>query len=145
MPTTAWRFPGTEGADTAVVRLKQLDSKDLINLVDVAVIRWPEYAATPTTTEHAQEQGGGKVSALMRRLQHPVVDGSMIETVKTDLRPGNSAVVVLSSDGEVDAIVEAFQGQPMELVRSDLSVPDQDRLRQAVQQAAERQEGQQPQ
>jgi uncharacterized membrane protein len=144
VPTTAWRFPGTEGADSAVVRLKQLDSKELIKLVDIAVIRWPEYAATPTTLEHAHEQGGGKMASMVRRLQHPVIDAPMIESVKGDLRPGTSAVVVLSSDGEIDAIVNAFEGQPMELVRSDLSVPDQDRLRQAVE-AAQRQQGQQPQ
>ena len=142
MPTTAWRFPGTEGADGAVIRLKQLDSKDLINLVDIAVLRWPEYAEQPTTTEHAHEQGG-KVSSLMRRLQHPVIDGSIIESVKGDLRPGTSAVVVLSSGAEVDAIVHAFEGQTMELVRSDLSVPDQDRLRQAVEEAMQRQQGHQ--
>lgn len=52
-----------------------------------------------------------------------MIDGSMIQGVKGDLRPGTSAVVVLSSDGEVEAIVHAFEGQPMELIRSDLSVP----------------------
>jgi uncharacterized membrane protein len=144
VPTTAWRFPNTEGADTAVVRLKQLDSKDLINLTDIAVLRWPEYAAEPTTLEHVHQQGG-KVSSLVRRLQHPVIDGSMIESVKGDLRPGTSAVVVLSSDGEIDSIVHAFEGQPLELIRSDLSVPDQDRLRLAVQQAVEREKGDKPQ
>ncbi len=142
MPTTAWRFPGTEGADSAVVRLKELKSKDLINLIDIAVLRWPEYAEQPTTVEHAHEQGS-KVSSLVRRLQHPAIDGSMITSVKGDLRPGTSAVVVLSSDGEIEAIVHAFEGQPMELIRSDLSVPDQDRLRQAVEQAV-REQGQQP-
>jgi uncharacterized membrane protein len=144
VPTTAWRFPDTEGADSAVVRLKQLKSKDLINLMDIAVLRWPEYAEQPTTVEHAHEQGS-KVSSLVRRLQHPVIDGSMITSVKGDLRPGTSAVVVLSSDGEVDAIVHAFEGQPMELIRSDLSVPDQDRLRQAVEQAMRGEQGQQGQ
>ena len=33
MPTTAWRFAGTEGADDAVLRLKQLDAADLINVM----------------------------------------------------------------------------------------------------------------
>ena len=140
MPTTAWRFPSTEGGDSAVVRLKQLDSKDLINLVDIAVLRWPEYAEQPTTTEHAHEQGG-KVSSLVRRLQHPVIDSSMIESVKGDLRPGTSAVVVLSSEGEPEAIVRAFEDQPLELVRSDLSVPDQDRLRLALAQVRQRDQG----
>ena len=143
MPTTAWRFPGTEGADTAVVQLKELNAKDLINLMDVTVVRWPQYADIPITQEHVHQQGG-KVASLVRRLQHPAIEGSMIETVKADLRPGTSAVVLLSSDGDIDAIVRAFQGQPMELIRSDLSVPDQDRLRLAIQ-AAQRQQGQPPQ
>jgi uncharacterized membrane protein len=144
MPTTAWRFPNTEAADTAVVRLKELNSKDLINLMDIALLRWPEYAEQPTAQEHVQDQGG-KVAALVRRIQHPVIAGSMIETVKSDLRPGTSAVVLLSSDGEIDSIVRAFDGQPMELIRSDLSVPDQDRLRQALDQAIQRNQGQPPQ
>jgi uncharacterized membrane protein len=143
MPTTAWRFPGTEGADSAVVRLKQLDSEDLINLVDIAVVRWPEYAAQPMTLEHVHQQGS-KVPSLVRRLQHPVIDGSMLESVQGDLLPGSSAVVVLSSDGEIEAIVHAFEGQSMELIRSDLSVPDQDRLRLAIEGAAQREQGQKP-
>jgi uncharacterized membrane protein len=135
MPTTAWRFAGTEGADTAVLRLKQLDSQDLINVMDVAVLRWPEYASEPMTQEHVTEQGTSKMASLVRRLQHPVIDGSMIETVRSDLRPGTSAMVLLSSDARIDAVVHAFEGQPMELIRTDLSVPDQDRLRLAVDQA----------
>jgi hypothetical protein len=117
------------------MRLKQLDSQDQINVMDVAVLRWPEYAAEPTTQEHVNESGSSKVASLVRRLQHPVIEGTMIETVKSDLRPGTSAVVVLSSDAVVDAVVHAFEGQPLELIRSDLSVPDQDRLRMAIEQA----------
>jgi len=134
MPTTAWRFPGTEGADQAVVRLKQLDSQDLINVVDVAVLRWPEYAPEPLTQEHVTAQGG-RVASMVRRLQHPVIEGNLIDSVKHDLRPGTSAVVLLSSDAHIDAVVHAFSGQPLELIRTDMSVPDQDRLRLAVDQA----------
>jgi hypothetical protein len=43
-------------------------------------------------------------------------------------------MVLLSSDAKIDAVVHAFEGQPMELVRTDLSVPDQDRLRLSVNQ-----------
>jgi uncharacterized membrane protein len=138
MPTTAWRFAGTEGADGAVARIKQLDSQDMINAMDVAVLRWPEYAPGPTTQEHVTS-GGGKVASIKRKLQHAVIDSSMIDTVKGDLRPGTSAMVLLSSDADIDAVVHAFEGQPMELLRTDLSVPEQDRLRLAVEQA--RQQG----
>ena len=134
MPTTAWRFAGTEGADGAVMRLKQLDSQDLINVVDIAVLRWPEYAAEPTTREHVNQEGG-KVAGMVRKLQRASIDGSMLSTVRSDLRPGTSAMVLLSSDANIDAVVHAFEGQPMELVRTDMSVPDQDRLRLAVDQA----------
>jgi uncharacterized membrane protein len=143
MPTTAWRFAGTEGADTAVARLKQLDTQDMINVMDVAVLRWPEYAREPTKLEHVTAEGG-KVASLKRKLQHSVIDSSMIDTVKGDLRPGTSAIVLLSSDADIDAVVHAFQDQPMELLRTDLSVPEQDRLRLAVNQARQRDGGGEP-
>lgn len=143
MTTTAWRFPGTEGADQAVIQLKQLDSQDLINVMDVAVLRWPEYATEPTTQEHVTEQGGGRLSAMVRRFQHPVIDTSMLDSVKHDLRPGTSAMVLLSSDAQIDAVVHAFGAHPMELIRTDMSVPEQDRLRLAVDQAR-RAQGQAP-
>ena len=143
MPTTAWRFAGTEGADNAVVRLKHLDAQDMINLVDIAVLRWPEYAAEPTTQEHVTEEGG-KLASLKRKLQHAAIDSSMIDTVRGDLRPGTSAMVLLSSDANIDAVVHAFEGQPMELIRTDLSVPDQDRLRLAVDRARQHDGGDTP-
>jgi uncharacterized membrane protein len=137
MPTTAWRFAGTEEADNAVARLKQLDSQDMINVMDLAVLRWPEYAPEPTTMQHVIAHGG-KVASLKRKLHHSVIESSMIDTVKGDLRPGTSAMVLLSSDADIDAVVHAFEGQPLELLRTDLSVPEQDRLRDAVNQARER-------
>lgn len=144
MTTTAWRFPGTEGADQAVVQLQRLDSQDLINVMDVAVLRWPEYATEPVTQEHVTAAQGGRLTGMVRRLQHPVIEGSMLDTVKHDLRPGTSAMVVLSSDAQIDAVVHAFGAQPMELIRTDMSVPEQDRLRLAVEEAR-RDQGQAPQ
>ena len=133
MPTTAWRLLGTEGADNAVLRIKQLNDADLINVMDVAVMRWPEHSSVPITQEHVTEEGG-KVAAMVHKMRHGAIDGQMLDTVKGDMRPGTSAMVLLSSNAEIDAVVHAFEGQPMELIRTDLSVPDQDRLRLAVNQ-----------
>jgi uncharacterized membrane protein len=130
MSTTAWRFRGTEGADHAVLRLKQLNSQDLIDVQDVAVIRWPQYADAPTAQEHVTAPGS-KVSSLVSKLKKGSIESSMIESVKTDLMPGSSALVLLSSDAVIDTVARAFQGEPMELIRSDLSVQQQDRLRAA--------------
>ncbi len=130
MSTTAWRFGGTEGADEAVLKLKQLNSQDLIDVQDVTVIRWPQYAPAPTATEHVTDEGS-KVSAMVHKLRTGRIDSGMIESVKGDLMPGTSAVVVMSSDAAVDTVARAFRGQPIELIRSDLSVQQQDALRAA--------------
>jgi uncharacterized membrane protein len=137
MPTTAWRFAGTEGADQAVLKMKHLAAQDRINLHDVAVLRWPEYASEPMTQEHVTDEGS-KVTSLVRRLQHPVIEGSMLETVRSDMVPGTSAMVVLSTDTSIDAVVDAFGDQPLELIRTDMSVPQQDALRNAIAQSRNR-------
>jgi uncharacterized membrane protein len=134
MPTTAWRFASTEGADGAVLKLKGLDAQDLIDVQDVTVLRWPHYAGGPSVQEHVTDQGT-MVSSIMRKIKHETIDGSMIETVKTDLMPGTSAVVMLSSGAVIDQVAKAFEGNDMELIRTDLSVPDQDRLRAMIRQA----------
>jgi uncharacterized membrane protein len=130
VPTTAWAFGNTEGADAAVLRLKQLDTQDLIDVQDVTVIRWPEYAAQPQAQEHVTEEGS-KVSSFVSKIRHTAIDSSMVESVKGDMGPGTSAVVLLSSDASIDAVVKAFEGQAMSLIRSDLSVQQEDLIRAA--------------
>ena len=81
MSTTAWRFSGTEGADDAVLRLKQLDTQELIDVQDVAVIRRPQYAAGPQVQEHVTDEGS-KASSFAKKLRKACIDGSMVESVK---------------------------------------------------------------
>ncbi|HEX9065495.1 MAG TPA: DUF1269 domain-containing protein [Streptosporangiaceae bacterium] len=128
MTVTAWRFAGTEGADQAVLRLKRLHSQELIDVQDVAVVRWPEYASAPTAQEHLTAEGS-KVTSMMNKLTKGAIDRSMIESVKGDLSPGSSALVLRSSGAIVDTVAQEFAGEQMELIRSDLSVQEQDRVR----------------
>jgi len=143
MPTTAWRFAGTEGADHAVLKIKQLDQADLINVMDVAVLRWPEHASGPLVQQHVTQEGG-RLKSMVDKMRHGAIDEDMIDTVKGDLAPGTSAMVLLSSDAQIDAVVHAFEGDPMELLRTDMSVPDQDRLRFAVNQYRGQDDGDKP-
>ena len=131
MSTTAWRFSGTEGADLAVLKLKQLDAQDLIDLHDVTVLRWPQYASGPQLQEHVTDEGSNLASLVQKKLRHAVIDSSMIDAVMGDMMPGTSALVVLSADAAVDQVAHAFQDQPIELIRSDLSVQQQDQIRAA--------------
>ncbi|HXC82837.1 MAG TPA: DUF1269 domain-containing protein [Trebonia sp.] len=130
MSTTAWRFSGTEGADAAVLRLKQLDSQGVIEMQDVAVMRWPQYASGPQVQEHVTDEGS-RASALAKRIKKAGIDSTMLDAVKDDMALGTSALVLLSADAALDAVANAFEGQAMELMRSDLSVQQEDRLRAA--------------
>jgi len=129
--TTAWRFSGTEGADAAVLRLKQLDSQELMDVQDVAVLRWPQYASAPQLQEHVTDEGNNKASSLAKRIRKAGIDGAMIQSVKDDMKLGTSALVVLSVDAAIESVAKAFEGQAMELIRSDLSVQQEDALRAA--------------
>jgi len=128
MPTTAWRFSGTEGADEALLKLKQLEAAKLLEVQDATVIRWPQYAAEPTVQEHVTEEGS-KVSSLVHKFTHSGIDSSMIESARGDMTPGSSVLVLLSPEAAADALAKAFEGQGVELIRSDLSVQEQDQLR----------------
>jgi uncharacterized membrane protein len=131
MTTTAWRFNGTEGADDAVGALKQLDTQELINLQDVTVLRWPQYALAPQMQEHVTAEGSKMSSFVQKKLKHEMIDSSMIESVKSDMMPGTSVLVVLSSDTAIDKVANAFRGRQIQLIRSDLSVQEQDQIRAA--------------
>jgi uncharacterized membrane protein len=133
MPTSAWRFSDTESADQAVVNLKGLAAQDLIEVHDLTVIRWPRWAGQPIVQEHVTDEGHG-VSALVGRRRHGVIDNSIIEAAKGDMTPGTSVIVMLSANAYIDAIAGTLQGmgRNIELIRTDLSVPEQDQLRAAI-------------
>ena len=128
MTTTAWRFSGTEGADAAVLRLRQLNSQGVMDVQDVAVIRWPQYAPGPQVQEHVADEGT-KTSSLAKLMRKAGIDGAMLQAVRDDMTPGTSALVLLSADAAIDSVAKAFEGQAMQLIRSDLSVQQEDQLR----------------
>jgi uncharacterized membrane protein len=130
MSTTAWRLNGTEGADAAVLRLKQLDAQEVMDVQDIAVLRWPQYASGPQVQEHVTDEGS-KASSLAKRMRKAGIDGGLLQAVKDDMQLGTSALIVLSADAALDAVAKAFDGQAMELIRSDLSVQQEDALRTA--------------
>jgi len=101
-----------------------------MDVQDVAVIRWPQYASAPQVQEHVTDEGG-RTSSLAKRIKKAGIDSTMLRAVKDDMSLGTSALVVLSADAALDTVAKAFQGQAMQLIRSDLSVQQEDKLRAA--------------
>ena len=129
--TTAYDFAGT-AADGTQVPLHDYEGKVLL-IVNVASKcgLTPQYAAEPTIREHVTEEGS-KVSSLVHKLKHSGIDSSMVLSAKGDMTPGTSVLVLLTPEAAVDAFAQAFEGQGVELIRSDLSVQEQDEVRAAL-------------
>ena len=125
---TAWRFTSTEGADDAVLRLVRLDEQDQIDVEDAAVLRWPRYASAPKADVHVTRQGGA-FSSIAKKIAHGNIDSATVDSVKDDMTPGTSALLLLSENATVATVAKAFEGQSMELIRSDLSVQQEDQVR----------------
>jgi uncharacterized membrane protein len=75
---------------------------------------------------------GSKVSSLVHKITHSGIDSSMVLSAKGDMAPGNSVLILLTPETAVDAFAKAFEGQGVELIRSDLSVQEQDEVRAAL-------------
>lgn len=81
--------------------------------------------------EHVTEEGS-KVSSLVHKFTHSGIESSMVQSAKGDMTPGTSVLVLLTPEAAVDAFAKAFEGKGMELIRSDLSVQEQDEVRAAL-------------
>jgi uncharacterized membrane protein len=67
----------------------------------------------------------------MHKFTHTGIDSSMIAAATGDMTQGTSVLVLLTPDAAIEPVAKAFDEQGVELIRSDLSVQEQDRLRAA--------------
>jgi uncharacterized membrane protein len=75
---------------------------------------------------------GSKVSSLVHKFTHAGIDNTMVQSARGDMTPGTSVLVLLTPETAVEAFAKAFEGQGVELIRSDLSVQEQDEVRAAL-------------
>jgi uncharacterized membrane protein len=74
---------------------------------------------------------GAGMGALMGSMTDVGIDDKFIKQVRDTVKPGTSALFVLSSHMVVDRVADAFRGQfgKMELIESNLSRDQEDKLR----------------
>ncbi|HTY71813.1 MAG TPA: DUF1269 domain-containing protein [Actinomycetes bacterium] len=152
---TVWRFPTPTGAEDAEYTLDQLQRQQLISVHDAAIVSFPLGATKPTTKQLNSLTGaaalggafwgllfgliffvpllgvaiGAGLGALAGSLTDVGIDDDFIALVRTQITPGTSALFALTSDAVVDRVREAFAGQEMELISTNLSKEQEDRLR----------------
>ena len=69
------------------------------------------------------------MGALSGSMTDVGIDDSFIRRMRDEIQPGTSALFVLSQGAVVDKVKEAFAGQQMVLVETNLSHEQEDKLR----------------
>ena len=152
---TVWKFDDAGGADQAEQTLTDLARQNLITIHDAATVSWPADKKRPKTRQLESLVGAGALSgsfwgllfgliffvpllgmavgaaagALGGSMADIGIDDEFIDSVKSKVTPGTSALFVLSSDAVLDRVHEAFAGQDPELIQSSLSGEEEGKLR----------------
>ena len=154
---SVWKFQDVSGAEKAEATLSALQTQGLITVHDAASVSWAPGAKKPKTTQMHNLAGAGAlggsfwgllfgliffvpllglaVGAAMGALSGSMadvgIDDSFIKSVRDQVTPGTSALFLLSSDAVLDKVLEAFEGQHVELVQTNLDSAQEQKLRDA--------------
>jgi uncharacterized membrane protein len=154
---TATKFPTPQGADDALDTLQKLQSQQLIQILDAAVVSWEVGRKRPKTRELRNLTGvgalgggfwgllfgliffipilglavGAAAGALMGSLGDAGISKEFVEDVRQKVTPGTSALFLLSANAVLDRVSEEFKGSGAELISTNLSAEQEQKLRDA--------------
>ena len=144
---SVWTFPDAGGAERAATTLETLAKQELITIHDAAMVAWPWGAKKPRTRQLTDLTGAGALGgsfwgllfgliffvpllgmavgagmgALAGSMRDVGIDDDFIKGIRDHVNPGTSALFVLTSGAVVDKVKEAFKGEQMQLVHTNLS------------------------
>jgi uncharacterized membrane protein len=150
-----FKFPTAEGAATMLSTLESLQKQQLIQINDGAILTWPTGASKPKTKQLTNMTGvgalggafwgmlfgllffvpffglavGAAVGALMGHFAHYGIDETFINQVRSKITPGTSALFLLETGAVVDKVAEAVKDQQFEIIQTNLSKENEDKLR----------------
>jgi uncharacterized membrane protein len=154
---TAWKFDSPNGAGEAVEVLENLQKQELIELLDAAWVTWPEGKKSPKTNQlhHLARAGalggsfwgllfgliffvpilgvavGAASGAILGGMADVGIDDDFIKGVRDKVTPGTSALFALTDSAVQDRVQDAFNGFHPELISSNLSKEQEQKLREA--------------
>jgi uncharacterized membrane protein len=154
---TVLKFETADGAEKALDVVKDLNKQNLITLHDAAIVTWPEGKKKPKTKQLTDLSGAGALSgafwgmlfgliffipifglvvgAAMGALTGSMADigisDDFIRSVRSKVTPGTSALFLMTSDAVKDRVAEAAKGLKFELIASNLSKDEEEKLRAA--------------
>ena len=156
---TVWKFDTVDGADNALARLEALQREQLIEVLDGAVVKYPQGAKKPKTrqlhnTAAAGALGGAfwgmlfgliffipliglaigaGMGAIAGAMTDVGIDDNFIKQTRDKVTPGTSALFLYTGKVVEDKVIAEFKQLPgnPELIQSNLSAEQEARLRDA--------------
>lgn len=154
---SVFKFPTPNGAEAALEKLQDLQKQQLITIQDAAIVEWPEGAKKPKTRQLHNMAGAGAlggafwgllfgllffvpflglaigagIGALTGSLADVGIDDKFIDQTKSQITEGTSGLFLLTSDAVIDRVVDEMKSTNMELITTNLSKEQEDKLREA--------------
>jgi len=152
---SALKFDTPDGAEQMLGTLESLQKQQLIQIEDAAIVTWPEGKKKPKTKQLHSMAGAGALGgafwgmlfgllffipflglaigaamgALAGHFSDYGIDDKFINSVKEKVTPGTSALFLLTSGVVEDKVVAAVKGQKFEIISTNLSKEQEDKLR----------------
>jgi uncharacterized membrane protein len=152
---TVFKFPSADGAEQALTKLDDLQKRQLIQVMDAAIVSWPEGKNKPRTRQLHNLAGAGALTgtfwgmlfgllffapflgaaigaamgAMSGAFADIGIDDRFIKEVQAKVTPGTSALFLMSQNAVVDRLADEFKGQSMELIASNLTGEQEAKLK----------------
>jgi uncharacterized membrane protein len=161
---TVWKFDSATGAEHAEQQLQRMQREQLIQIVDAAIVTWPEGAKKPKTRQLTSVVGvgalggafwgllfgllffipflgmaiGAGMGALAGSLTDVGIDDKMINQIRQKVTPGTSALFLLTQQAVTDRVLQGvaeWRGH-VDLMQSNLTSEQEAKLREVFGQEA---------
>ncbi len=152
---TVLKFDTAKGAENELEIIENLSKKQLIELQDAAIVTWPVGKKKPNTKHLTDLTGvgalsgafwgmlfgliffipllglvaGAAIGAISGSMTHIGIDEDFIKSIRSKVTEGTSALFLMTSDAVEDKVVEAMKQTKFELIASNLSKEEEDKLR----------------
>jgi len=158
---TVLKFSEPDGAENALSQVRALQTEHLIKLLDAAIVSWPHGKKSPKTRQLVDlvtigTMGGmfwglllglifltplfgmaigAAFGALGGAFRDYGIDDDFITRGRSGVTEGTSALFLMTSDAVMDRVSERMKNIKFEIIATNLSKEQEDRLREMFAQA----------
>jgi uncharacterized membrane protein len=154
---TVLKFPEADGADRMMHKLEDLQKQELIQIVDVAIVSWPQGKSKLRTRQLNNLTGFGALDGAFWGLLFGLIfyvpifgkaigaltggvsgafadigiDDDFINEVRENDTEGTSALFLLSRGAVIDSIAEEAKGLEFEIIETNVPKEQEEKLQEA--------------